>query len=177
MSLVITSKHSAFNENLQTKSWAVFRLQYYSTLFFSATLFQKAWNILHIYKTKQMFCLFSAYFFPDGNLKVQQSELLATNWPLTMNWHLSKISRNTMCWNVIMSYSSLTPCCTTVSGKRRRSSSSISALSNVLKHCSVAFSSISHWTRPGRVSNNPKKKKERNCATCNACIIKVTDKG
>lgn len=58
-------------------------------------------------------------------------------------------------------WATLTPCCTTVSGKRRRSSSSISALSSVLKHCSVAFSNISHCTRPGRVSNNPFKRKKK----------------
>lgn len=51
-----------------------------------------------------------------------------------------------------------TPCCTTVSGKRLRSSSNISDRSNVLKHCSVTFSNISHWTRPGRVSNKPANK-------------------
>lgn len=48
-----------------------------------------------------------------------------------------------------------TPCWTTDSGKRLRRRSNISAFSKVLKHCSVAFSSISHCTWPGSVSNNP----------------------
>lgn len=51
----------------------------------------------------------------------------------------------------------LTPCWITDSGKRFRSSSSISAFSRVLKHCSVALSSMSHCTWPGSVSNRPVK--------------------
>lgn len=54
-----------------------------------------------------------------------------------------------------------TPCWTTDSGKRFSSNSSISAFSKVLKHCSVAFSSISHCTRPGSVSKSPENEKKK----------------
>lgn len=82
------------------------------------------------------------------------------------------------CTSVMLSLH--TPCWTTDSGKRLRRRSSISAFSKVLKHCSVAFKSISHWTRPGSVSKSPEGKTQRHpnivkneviFTVCMTCIL------
>lgn len=81
------------------------------------------------------------------------------NWP--KNYKLIKIKKQqpNQVVNISKDLFLITPCWTTDSGKRFRRSSNISAFSKVLKHCSVAFNSISRCTRPVSVSKSPEDSK------------------
>ncbi len=115
------------------------------------------WSFMEIFYTHQK-VFWSSWQESPHSLKLQPLTMFHLDLPKHTGklYHCSSaIYCRIKCQQIMVKLLLCTPCCTTDSGKRFRRRSSISAFSKVLKHCSVAFSSISHCTRPGSVSKSP----------------------